>query len=192
MKRFTYLLGSLLLAVPCMEMPCSAQCNAPEVVGGADKYDVLVCQGVAASRNGEDQKALGFFLAASQQPVLESPNILLFGRIAETYARLGQFREADLYLKYDDLSLLWLFGVVRCQVQSHSNDESLFQDGKPLKSDEAKHMANVLCGPIFDNDAYFGDRDAESFISAARAILRYDTLRKEIDLMRAKQLSKRQ
>jgi len=148
-----------------------------------------VCQGAAASSHGEDEKALGFFLAASQQPVLESPNILLFGRIAETYARLGQFRKADLYLKYDDLSLLWVIGVVRCQVQSRPNGESLFQNGEPLKSEEATHMENVLCGPVFDNDAYFGDRDIESFIPAAKAILRYGAVRKEIGLMRAKQLS---
>ena len=68
---------------------------------------------------------------------------------------------------------------------------ALVQDGQPLQSDEAKHMTDVLCGPIFDNDDYFADRDAASFIPAAKAILRYGALRKEIDLMRAREGSKK-
>lgn len=182
-------LASLLFATLCLGTRCCAQCSAPEVVKGATKYDALVCQGIAASEKAEDQKALEFFLKASKEPVLESPNILLFGRIADTYAHLAQFREADLYLKYDDLSLLWLIGVVRCQSRPNSQNESLFQDRELLKSEEAKHMVDVLCGPIFDNDSYFPNRDATSFVPVARAILRYDALRQQIDLMRAKRHS---
>lgn len=192
MKPLKFLLGGLLFVLVSSGRLCFAQCNAPEVVKGATKYNTLVCQGVAASQKGEDQEALGLFLEASKEPVLESPNILMFGRIAETYARLGQFREADLYLKYDDLSLLWLIGVVRCQEQSNSNNETLFKDGERLKSPEAEHMAGVLCGPIFDNDSYFADRDAESFVPVAKAILRYSALRKEVGQMRAKQSSVKQ
>jgi hypothetical protein len=130
-------------------------------------------------------------LAASEQPVLESPNIRLFPEIAKTYAKLGRFHEADQYLKYDNLSVLWMIGIVRCQVALNSADESLFQDGEPLNSDEAKHMAVVLCGPVFDEFSYFRNRDTESFIPSANAILQYAALRKEIGLMRDKQLSNR-
>lgn len=101
------------------------QCSAPELVKGADKYNALVCQGVLADQKGMDREALGYFLSASQQPTLESPNIFMFGRIAKTYARLGQFHEADVFLKYDDISLLWLIGVVRCTGESGSGEESL-------------------------------------------------------------------
>jgi hypothetical protein len=96
-----------------------------------------------------------------------------------------------LYLKYDDLSLLWLIGVVRCEAQPSSEGEVLLQDGKLLQSDEAKHMVNVLCGDVYDNNQYFGDRDAESFIPAAKAILRHAVIRKEIDHMRTKRPSNR-
>jgi len=150
-----------------------------------------VCKASKASRSGDDRKALELFLAASEQPVLESPNIRLFRRIAKVYAKLGHFHEADRYLKYDNLSILWMIGIVRCEVASNSTDESLFQDGKLLISDEAKDMAAVLCGPVFDDFSYFRDRDAESFIPAAKAILQYGALRKEIGLMRDKQLSNR-
>lgn len=189
MKLLRFLLTASLLLVPSSAIPCLGQCTAPEVVKGATKYNMLLCQGIAASQQADEQKALRFFLEASKEPVLESPNILVFGRIAETYARLGQFREADVYLKYDDLSLLWLIGVVRCRAQSNSNNEVLLQDGEPLTSPEAKHMVDVLCGPIFDDDSYFADRDAESFVPVAKAILRYSALRKEIDRMRTKQSS---
>jgi hypothetical protein len=169
----------------------SAQCGVPGLVKGADRYNELVCQASKASRSGDDRKALEFFLAASEQPVLESPNIRLFRQIAKIYARQGRFHEADRYLKYDNLSILWMIGIVRCQVELNSTDESLFQDGKPLISDEAKHMAAVLCGPVFDDFSYFRDRDTESFIPAAKAILEYGALRKEIGLMRGKQLPNR-
>ena len=189
MKIVRFLLGGLLFLVVFSGSRCLAQCNAPEVVKGAAKYNTLVCQGIVASQKGEEQKALRLFLEASKKPVLESPNILMFGRIAETYARLGQFTQADLYLKYDDLSLLWLIGVARCQKQSTLNNEVLSQDGEHLNGPEAKHMADVVCGPIFDNDSYFADRNAESFVPVAKAILRYSALRKEIDQMRAKHSS---
>ncbi|MGB9407443.1 MAG: hypothetical protein WCA89_07900 [Terracidiphilus sp.] len=180
------------VAALVIQISCSAQCKAPEVVKGADEFNALICQASAASQSGDNSKALKLFLAASKQyPLQEFPNILVFGSIARTYARLGQFREADLYLKYDDLSLLWLIGVVRCQAQPSSGDEVLLQDGRLLQSDEAKHMVNVLCGDIFDQYEDFADRDAESFVFTAKAILRHSALRKEIDLMRAKQILNR-
>lgn len=168
-----------------------AQCSVPELVKGADRYNELVCKASKASRSGDDRKALELFLAASEQPVLESPNIRLFRQIAKINARLGRFHEADRYLKYDNLSILWMIGIVRCQVALNSTDESLFQDGMPLISDEAKHMGAVLCGPVFDEFSYFRDRDTESFIPAAKAILQHGSLRKEIGLMRDKQLPNR-
>jgi hypothetical protein len=191
MKLSTLSLGSLILVALCLRVLCSAQCNAPEVVKGAEKYNDLVCKGDASIKDGDQKKALGFFLATSEQTLLEFPNIQLYGRIAKIYARRGQFQEADLYLKYDNLSLLWLIGVVRCQALPSSEDEVLLQDGKLLQTNEATHMQNVLCGPIYDNNAYFGDRDATSFVPAAKLILRHDALRKEIDLMNAKQIANR-
>jgi hypothetical protein len=181
-----------LLALGVASLLCEsafAQCKVPELVKGADNYNELVCKASSASQSGDDRKALELFLATSEQPVLESPNIRLFGQIVKTYAKLGRFKESDLYLKYDNLSVLWMIGIVRCQKASTSQDESLFQDGKPLMSDEAKHMAGVLCGPVFDDFSYFRDRDAETFIPAANAILRYRALRKEVGLMRKSQLS---
>ena len=77
-----------------------------------------------------------------------------------------------------------MIGIVRCQEGSGSTSESLFQDGKPLTDGEAKHMASILCGPVFDEFSYFRDRDTESFIPAAKAILQHASLRKEIDSMR--------
>jgi hypothetical protein len=189
--RLSTLGGALLLAL-FLPGSASAQCNAPELVKGADRYNELVCKANAAARSGNDKKALEFSLAASDQPVLESPNIRLFGQIAKSYAKLGRFHEADLYLKYDNLSILWMIGIVRCQEASNSTDESLFQDGKPLISDEAIHMAHVLCGPVFNEFSYFQDRDTESFIPAANAILQYGSLRKNIDLMRHKRFPDRQ
>ncbi|MGC1462777.1 MAG: hypothetical protein WA802_11280 [Terracidiphilus sp.] len=187
MNLSRFLLGVVLLAESLQYGSASAQCNAPEIVKGADKYNALVCDGNAAIKSGDRKKALGLFLAASKQTTLEFPNLLLFGRIEEVYARLGQFREADLYLQYDNLSLLWLIGVVRCQAQENTENEVLLQDGTLLRSYATTHMAEVLCGPIYDNNSYFGDRNAESFVSVAKAILRYDALRKEINDMRSMQ-----
>lgn len=168
-----------------------AQCRAPEVVRGADKFNDLVCRAFKASQSKDDEKALALLLAASQQPVLESPNIRLLRPIARTYGKLGRFSQSDLYLKYDNLSILWMIGIVRCKQASNSDEEALFQDGKALISDEAKHMAVVLCGPVFDELSYFQDRDTASFIPAAKAILEHASVREEIERMRHKQSSDR-
>jgi len=80
-----------------------------------------------------------------------------------------------------------MIGIVRCQATPNSQNESLFQDGQQLTSDEGKHMAGVLCGPVFDEFSYFRDRDAKSFVPAARAILQHEAVRKEIDVIRRKQ-----
>lgn len=185
MKLSRLSLGSAaLLSALLLPGSASAQCGAPELVKGAERYNELVCKAHAASKRGDRQEALDLFLSASKQPVLESPNIRLFGQIARAYAKLGRFHEADLYLKYDNLSILWMIGIVRCQGVPNSADESLLQDEKALTSDEGKQMAAVLCGPVFDEFSYFRDRDAESFVPAATAILEYSALRKEIDVLR--------
>lgn len=69
----------------------SAQCSVPELVKGADIYNELVCKASNASRRGDDRKALELLLAASEQPVLESPNTRLFPKIAKTYRQTRSF-----------------------------------------------------------------------------------------------------
>jgi hypothetical protein len=185
-RPFDVALWTSLFTVLCSQVLVFGQCSAPEVVKGAEKYNVLVCQGASAAQSGDDRKALGYFLSASQQTLLEFPNIHLFARIAKTYARLSQFREADLYLSYDNISILWQLGIIRCQAQTAIDNEVLFQDGRLLQSNQATYMASRLCGPIYDNNAYFGDRDADSLIPTAKAILRHGALRKEIEGMRTR------
>ncbi len=185
MRQICILLVSLALG--CTGAALSgAQCAAPETIQGAEAYNKLVCHGIQALSNKNNAEALRDFLSASRETTLESPNTLLFGRIANVYASLGQFRESYEYLEYDNISLLWSMGIVRCRAASSVKQEDLYQDGIPLKSTAATHMAAVLCGEIYDNNASFADRDIESFVPLARAILRHTELRKEIDLMRSK------
>lgn len=192
MNRLYVMVISLAILPVIIIGNASAQCNAPEIVKGADKYNEQVCKAYAATKNGKQQQALDLFLAASKQNIFESPNVLLFGDMAKTYASLGQFENADRYLKYDNISVLWMIGIVRCQHTSEStDDEILLQDGKALTSSEAKYMVNVICGELYDDYSYFRDRNVESFVPAANAILKYTALRKEIDQMRAKQQSLR-
>lgn len=187
MNKFRYVAIAVAFLPLIVVGTASAQCNAPELVKGADKYNQEVCKAYAAAKNGRQQQALDFFLAASKENIFELPNALLFGNIAETYAKLGQFANADRCLKYDNIVVLWMIGIDRCKRPSESSDEEfLLHDGETLTSPEAKYMVNVLCGEIYDEYSYFRDRDAESFVFAARAILKYDALRKEIKQMRAK------
>ncbi len=180
------------LAVSCMPSAlCGAQCSAPETIQGAEIYNTLVCKGVQALSSHNREEALRDFLAASQKTTLEFPNTLLLGRIAKVYASLGQFKEAYEYLEYDNISLLWSMGIVRCRAGSSGEPEVLFQDGMLLKSTASTHMAGVLCGEVYDNNAYFADRDIESFVPVAKAILRHSELRKQIDLTRTKRGSEK-
>jgi len=158
----------------------TAQCKAPELIQGYDSYNELVCRGIQKLSNNAPGKALGDFLAASKKPTTEYPNNLLFGRIAMVYADLGQFEKAEVYLEYDSISILWSMGVVRCRASKSSDQELLYQDGVLMKSSAAMHMSNVLCGEIYDNNAYLGDVKASALVPVARAILAHAELQKQI------------
>jgi len=186
MKRACILL-IVLVSSHFLQCPCVAQCVAPELIEGADIYNHLVCQGIQELSEGKSEEALHDFISASEKTTLEYPNTRMFGRIAETYASLQHFKEAQEYLDYDNLSLLWSMGLVRCKSDSAAGHESLFRDGTLLKSEGATHMAGVLCGAIYDNNADFGDRNIDSFESVARAILRHNELQKRVNLMRLRQ-----
>lgn len=190
-RFFAFSFVTIFVGSICLSASASTQCNEPEVVQGADAYNNLVCNGYAALKNDDNQKALDLFLAASKQPVLESPNVRLFGNIAYLYAKLGHFQEADTYLQYDNISALWMIGIVRCKVRSGSTSEDLVQDGRRLSTVESTDMVDVLCGPVFDEFSYYRDRNAESFIPAAEAILRYESYRKKIDILKKEQTQKR-
>ncbi|HEY2030397.1 MAG TPA: hypothetical protein VGH20_14425 [Myxococcales bacterium] len=166
--------------------PAAAQCDLPELVKGADTYNELVCKASAAAKGMNDKRALDFYLAALNEPVLESPNVWLFADIAKTYAKLGRFHEADVYMKYDNLSVLWMIGIIRCK-KPNSRAERLYQDGKLMLSEEATRMADVLCGPVFDEFSYFRDSDTTRFVPAARAILKHEAIRHEIAAIRSPQ-----
>jgi hypothetical protein len=183
--KYRVLIESTFIVTIILYGSAAAQCDASELVRGASKYNEFVCKASTAVLSGDDKKALDLYLSALKEPVLESPNIRLFAVIARTYAKLGEFQDADLYMKYDNLAALWMIGIVRCQETSNPN-ESLFQDGKMLVSEEAIHMADVLCGPMFDEFSYFRDRDTASFVPAANTILRHERVRNEIDAMRRK------
>jgi hypothetical protein len=188
MKRLCLTVVCLVFVAIMFSGPASAQCSAPEIVKGASKYNADVCKAYAAAKSGNQRESLRFFLAASRENLFESPNVLLFGDIAEAYAKLGDFKNADKYLKYDAITVLWMIGIVRCQrISESTDDEILLKDGKPLKSAEAKYMVNAVCGELYDDYSDFRDRSAESFVPAAKAILRYDAVRKKIDLMRGRQ-----
>jgi len=144
-----------------------------------------VCKASAAAKGKDDKRALEFYLAALNEPVLESPNVRLFADIAKTYATLGRFDEADVYMKYDNVTVLWMIGIVRCGKRLKSPAESLYQDGKLLSSEEATHMAGVLCGPVFDEFSYFRESDTTRFVPAARAILKHEAIRHEIAAIRS-------
>jgi hypothetical protein len=163
------------------------QCHAPELVRGADKYNAAVCKAYGAEKVGNNEEALELLLAASELPVLESPNIRLFGHLALEYAKVKRFEESERYLAYDNLSILWMIGIVRCQLGSNSGDEVLLQDGRLLASAEANRLSKVLCGPVFDEYSYSRERKAESFVPAARAILLHAELREKIRLLKSKQ-----
>ena len=77
---------------------------------------------------------------------------------------------------------------MRCETIEHSDDEVLYRDGHLLNSDDATHMAYELCGDAYRDLFDFQNDGIESFIPVAKAILRHDTIRQEIALMRAKQL----
>ncbi|HLW81237.1 MAG TPA: hypothetical protein VKS20_04270 [Candidatus Acidoferrales bacterium] len=168
--------GCLISAALLPLQAAMAQCKATELVRGAGKYNKLVCDAYAQRSAKHFQQALSLFLTASREPLFEVPNIQLLAPIAETYADLGQFREAERYLQYDNLALLWELGIAGCD----QGDSELTQGGKSLTSDEAKHVANLVCGAAFENFTEFGNRTIEDLIPVANAMLRHDAIRREI------------
>jgi len=183
MNLFSFSLSSAVIATLFVTASASAQCNAVELIHGANKYNKLVCDGYAASATKNPHKALDLFLEASTRPLFEIPNTLLFGQIAKAYAEVGDFPKAETYLQYDNLSLLWEIGIVRC----NEEETGLVQDGQPLTSAEAKHVTNVVCGAAFDDFTDFSDRSVEDFVPVANAILQHRKLRRAIEIMRQRQ-----
>ena len=162
-------------------LPAKAQCDAVQLIHGADKYNKQVCDAYKASASGQDQKALTLFLAASREPLFELPNSHLFAPIAREYARLGDFNKAKTYLEYDNLALLWEIGIVSCS----EDQKNLLKGGLNLNTTEANYMTRVVCGAALDDYTYFGNRNAEDFVATANAILRHAALRKEIEKLKA-------
>ncbi len=185
------LLALAIISAFCGAIQCSAQCRVPETIEYPAPYNGLVCEADAASRRGDDKLALDLLLRAAKTPLLEAPNVLLYGRIAQAYANLGQFKDADKYLRYDELSLLWRIGIVRCQTIEHTDNEGLFQDGRALDSEDSKHMANELCGEAYSDLFDFRNGRIEDFLPAAKAILRHEATKQEIEVLRAKKPKKK-
>lgn len=153
-----------------------AQCNATEIVHGAEKYNKLVCDGYAARSAKQYQRALDIFLSASKQPLFEVPNIQLLAPIAETYVDLDRTEEAERFLRYDNLALLWELGIVSC----NQENSGLTQGGVALTSETAKYVTNLVCGAAFDDFTNFTNVKVDDLIPVANAMLRYKGIQERI------------
>lgn len=164
------------------------QCKEAETVSGATKYNVLLCDGIRLAKLGRHAAAVNQFVAASRVPLEESPNILLFPRLATEYATLGKTREAKRYLEYDELSVLWMLGEVRCSPRSSEQyeQETLVRNGSRVVSDEADEMSKVLCGEIFDDYNDTRNLAVRGFVPAAKSVLRHEQARLVVERLTAR------
>jgi hypothetical protein len=185
MKSSPILLFTLLLALVAASQGIYAQCDSPELIKGAEKYNALVCKAEVASSSHDEKLAQSILLLAeNESPVEKFPNVFLFDRIALSNARLGQFDLAALNLDYENISILWMMGIVRCKKIPNSDDEILFREGEPFHSENARYMANTLCGDIYDNNQNYLSAKASDYGRAAKMILRHMEIEKEIAALR--------
>lgn len=153
-----------------------AQCSATETIHGAKKYNKLVCNAYAAMSAKQYDEALNLFISASKQPLFEVPNIQILAPIAETYLDLGQSEQAERFLHYDNLALLWELGIVSC----NQENSGLMEGGVPLTSEPAKYVTTLVCGTAFDNFTNFNNVRVDDLIPIASAMLRYEAIQKKI------------
>ncbi len=182
MKSSSIFLSILFSTVLFFAPGTAAQCDSPDLVHGADKYNALVCKAEAAAQNHDEKKALSILLLAEEEsPLPDFPNLFLFDRVALSNARLGNFDMAELNLAYADISLLWMKGIARCRKIPSSDDEILVQDDAPLHSENARYMANVLCGDAYDKAHEENLATAGNSQLTARMALRHAEIKNEID-----------
>jgi hypothetical protein len=185
MKSSPILLLSLSLCFFLSAQKICAQCDAPELIKGADKYNALVCRAEAASQNHDEKLARSILLLAEDEtPVQDFPNVFLFDRVALSNARFGQFDLAELNIEYSNISILWMEGVIRCKKIPDSDDELLFREGEPLHSENARFMASVLCGDIYDKNQNFPLVKTSDLERVANMKLRHIEIEKEITALR--------
>jgi hypothetical protein len=165
---------------------CYSQCNIPEITEYPAPYNKVVCEANIASQHGDYAKALDLLLSASKTQLLEAPNVLLYNRIAATYIQLGQYQNADLYLRYDSIALLWRMGIIRCNAIGNDNTAVLLKEGHLLNGEDASFMASVLCGDAFSDLFDFNNEDIESYYPLAKAIIRHHKTQVQLQHMKSK------
>lgn len=185
MKSSPILFFPIFLLLLSVSAEAAAQCDSPDGIQGAEKYNALVCKAEAASQARDEKKALSIYLLAEDEsPVANYPNVFLYDRVALSNARLGDFDLADLNLEYATIALQWMHGMVRCEKIPSSDDEILFREDHPLHSANARFMANVLCGDAYDKSHDENVARAGNGELAARMALRHSEIEKEVAALR--------
>lgn len=121
----------------CSAQPMEIRCTRP-FESMDPTYPSLVCKGNDLLERGSPRKALEAYEAASKLQFFESPNYLIYYRIAAAQCAAGKRGEAIETLSTFEEALDILTGVRRCPDGS-----------KPLSASEA-----LMCAESYGPDSY--------------------------------------
>lgn len=127
-------------SAPVIAQPREFQCTKA-FAEMAPEYPKLVCAGNDLLERGKPKRALELYLLAAQVPFFESPNFLIYYRIASAQGALGDRTAATQTLRQFANMLAIYEGAKACA-------EMTALDSK---------AAEVMCSEAFSPDAYRGE-----------------------------------
>ncbi len=164
-----------------------APCEALELFGKDDSdYNRLVCEGVAHMQRQQYKQAARAFEAAMQKTLYDSPNFVLYPRLALAYWRAGDSAKAKAALKKGEIALSIFIGAVKCLETQEAldvvkragsdTDRAIYES--PFWNEVSKRM----CGGAYD--VIYAQRSFARVLSEAKLVQAYLDIKEEIEAQR--------
>ena len=161
-----------------------ASCDAPELFGKDDNdYNRLVCEGTTHMQRQQYTQAVRAFEAAMQKTLYDSPNFVLYPRLALAYLRAGDPAKARATLKKGEIALSIFIGAVKC-LETNEQLNVIKQAGSD--SDRAVYespywpeVSRRMCGAMYD--IIYTQRSFTRVLGEAKLVQAYLDIKKEIE-----------
>lgn len=147
--RILVLLAMNLALVANTAIAGSDDCDAIEKIDGQKEYNRILCVAIEYLERNEYDKAVSALEKASVIRMHETPNFLIYPRLAVAYASSGQLKEARRTLEKAEITLSVYFGIFMCR---HSEDDFYLVDRaeRRVEEDYADYAIRKMCGAAYE------------------------------------------
>ena len=146
---------------------------------GSDEYQKILSKGHEAFKKKEFDKAVRYYSEAQHFRFVDVPNFRSLTKLALSYYYVGKHKKAKATLEKSRIALSVVAGVMKC-IEIDSHFEIWKTNGEPMKSDEGRDVASLICGGAYEG-YYSGRASLTSFLNDARLIEEYFDAKKIIE-----------